>query len=144
MALEQLDPERKELRRQSRKQRKEQREINKASLRPSTKSQKSNPSHNSPALPTSAAARTAWCGEVTKNTRHIPNDLRDRIWIRDKGKCQHVDPLTQRQCGSRHSVQIDHRYPFSLIKEHSEENMRLLCSAHNRQRWDDFIRCFVS
>lgn len=113
LALERLDPERKEQRRQVRKQRKAPRS-----------SMDSAPSKS---LPTSG---------VEQSSRHIPQGLRDRIWVRDGGQCQHVDPLTGRKCASQHRVQVDHRYPFSLAPDHREANLRLLCAAHNQLRWE--------
>ena len=113
LALERLDPERKEQRRDARKQRQAPRPSKNSTL-----------SHS---LPTSG---------VKPASRHVPQALRNRIWVRDGGQCQHVDPLTGRKCASRHRVQVDHRYPFSLAPEHAEANLRLLCAAHNKFRWE--------
>lgn len=131
LALDQLDPERREMRRQFRRQRKEK-----------TGSKSPVACTQIRALPTSEVVKTEAMiskGAIAtrkQSSRHIPNALRDRIWVRDDGQCQHVDPLTGRKCCSRHSVQVDHRYPFSLVPEHTEENLRLLCGAHNRLRWE--------
>ncbi len=74
---------------------------------------------NSP--PTSAVQRT----------RHIPTQLKDRIYQRDHGKCQYQAPQSHKSCGSTYFLELDHRYPFSLGGEHSEKNLRLLCKSHN-------------
>lgn len=64
--------------------------------------------------------------------RHIPQAVRDQVWLRDQGCCQHRDPQSKKICGSKHLVQIDHRYPYSLGGENQPENLRLLCANHNR------------
>lgn len=75
-------------------------------------------------LPTSAGER--------KHTRKISQPIRDKVWVRDKGRCGYRDPKTKKRCGSRHLLQIDHRYPFSLGGENDLENLRLRCSKHNQ------------
>ena len=76
-----------------------------------------------PPLPTS--------GVVTK-TRHIPSSIKDRVWVRDQGRCQYRDRKTGRSCHSKIRLQMDHRYPYSLGGEHDFKNLRLLCANHNR------------
>jgi len=66
--------------------------------------------------------------------RHIPHRLRDQIWQRDRGRCQHRDPKTGKICGSKKFLHIDHHFPFALGGEHQVKNLRLRCSAHNRYR----------
>ena len=66
--------------------------------------------------------------------RAIPAALRRYIWRRDDGACTFVDPDTGHRCGSRHLVQIDNLQPFAMGGPASAENLRLLCSAHNRHR----------
>ena len=75
------------------------------------------------ALPTSG---------VRLKCRHIPNSVRDRVWVRDGGTCQYRNKKTGRLCHSKVLLQIDHRYPFSLGGEHDLKNLRLLCVSHNR------------
>ena len=48
--------------------------------------------------------------------------------------CGYVDPLTGRRCGSRHFLQIDHIRPVYAGGGNAPENLRALCSAHNRGR----------
>lgn len=141
MALEQLDPERKELRRQARKQKKEPgrqatHQGKTQSIHESTRSL-TFPTLKATRSPTNTKpSRTLPTSGVFQSHRHIPQALRDRIWLRDKGQCQHTDLRTGRRCGSRYLVQMDHKYPFSFEPEHSEENLRLRCGAHNRLRWE--------
>ena len=67
-------------------------------------------------------------------TRHIPRRLRDQIWQRDQGRCQHRDPKTGKICGSSRFLQLDHQLPFALGGKHQEQNLRLLCRGHNQYR----------
>jgi len=145
LALERLDPERKDLRRRARRRKQKQ-------SCPATLQGKTQPVHGSIrslSLPTSTVkwpatktkpSRTLPTSGAVKNNRHNPQALRDRIWVRDNGQCQHIDPQTKRLCGSRRLVQVDHKYPFSLEPKHSEENLRLRCGAHNRLRWEEYER----
>jgi 5-methylcytosine-specific restriction endonuclease McrA len=106
-ALEKLDPERRQARRQKQK--------------------------TGQSLPTS---------EVKIHTRYISRVLRDEIWQRDKGQCQYLDPKTGRVCNSRHSLEIDHKYPFALGGENSEKNLRLICRQHNQFRAKELLERF--
>jgi len=83
-------------------------------------------------LPPPCTVRYRATSGVVKVNRHIPQALRDKIWVRDRGKCQYRDRNTGRLCNSGHHLQIDHRYPFALGGEHTLKNLRLLCSSHNR------------
>jgi len=114
MALEKIDPIRREARRQKRSLK---------SKKP--KALQVQEQAKQPALSTSA---------VTPVKRHIPNKLRDKIFLRDGGRCQFRDKQTGRLCGARHAVQVDHRFPFALGGEHSEGNLQLLCQNHNQYR----------
>lgn len=67
-------------------------------------------------------------------TRAIPLPIKQKVWARDRGCCQHLDSKSQKICGSRHQIQLDHIKPWSLGGEHSVENIRLLCGVHNRYR----------
>ncbi len=67
-------------------------------------------------------------------TRIIPAAVKRHIWLRDQGRCTYRDPDTGRRCGSRHLVQIDHVQPYAVGGGAEPDNLRLLCSAHNRAR----------
>ena len=71
---------------------------------------------------------------VEPKNRHIPNATRDKVWLRDSGKCQYQDKGTGKVCGSKYHVQLDHRFPYSLGGEHSETNLQLKCRNHNLYR----------
>ena len=75
--------------------------------------------------------RKAKVTSTVKVTRHIPDPLRDEVTIRDNCQCTFVSKDNQR-CRETRFLQIDHIKPFSMGGEHSKENLRLLCPAHNR------------
>ncbi|RYZ95341.1 MAG: HNH endonuclease [Proteobacteria bacterium] len=70
--------------------------------------------------------------KTEKLNRHIPEKNKRFVWKRDGGCCQYRDEETNRVCGSRRWVQLDHIIEFSLGGSHEPSNLRLLCGAHNR------------
>ncbi len=68
---------------------------------------------------------------TSSRSRHIPQHIRDEVYLRDGGKCTFVGPDGNR-CGSKWKLQIDHIVPFSCGGDHSPGNLRLLCAKHNR------------
>lgn len=113
IALEKLDPARREARRVKRA-------ASSASASASTPDRRAGK-----AFPTS---------ETKLYTRHIPTKLRDQIWQRDQGQCQYRDLKTGKICGSRHALEADHIFPFALGGENIATNLRLACRAHNQFR----------
>jgi 5-methylcytosine-specific restriction endonuclease McrA len=65
-------------------------------------------------------------------TRHIPDEVRDEIFVRDHGACTYVGPDGTR-CLSKRGVEVDHIQPFGVGGTHDPLNLRLLCGAHNRR-----------
>lgn len=72
-------------------------------------------------------------------TRHIPVKVRDEVTIRDGGQCSFVASNGQR-CTERVGLQLDHLRPFSIGGEHSAENLRTCCGAHNRFAYRQFMQ----
>ncbi len=68
-----------------------------------------------------------------RRSRAVPRALRRAVWSRDRGRCTFVGP-DGRACGSTWDVEIDHVRPYCRGGDHRLENLRLLCSAHNRRR----------
>jgi len=60
----------------------------------------------------------------------VPVAVRDEVTLRDGGQCTLV--CDSRRCAETKGLQIDHVRPFARGGDHSLENMRLLCPAHNR------------
>lgn len=61
-----------------------------------------------------------------KITRHIPAHIRRLVWARDGGRC------TYPNCASEFALELDHIIPFAKGGQHSAENLRLRCPAHNQ------------
>lgn len=69
-------------------------------------------------------------------TRYISSEAKQEVWQKNAGEgCEFVDQTTKRRCSSKHLLQLDHRQPFSNGGENTSENLRILCSAHNRLTW---------
>ncbi len=67
-----------------------------------------------------------------EHSRHVPDNLRDEVYVRDGGGCTFVANNGTR-CTSTRDLQIDHVQPFAVGGRHQEANLRLLCGAHNRR-----------
>jgi 5-methylcytosine-specific restriction endonuclease McrA len=67
-----------------------------------------------------------------RRSRSIPAGIRRAVQRRDGGRCTYVGSQGRR-CGSTWDVELDHVNPYCRGGEHRVENLRLLCSAHNRR-----------
>jgi len=56
----------------------------------------------------------------------IPQEVRDRVWQRDQGRCV--------QCGSRERLEYDHIIPVAKGGANTERNLQLLCETCNRAK----------
>jgi len=65
-----------------------------------------------------------------RRSRHIPPDIRNRVYARDKGRCSFVGANGKR-CNSTWDLEIDHVLPFARGGNNSPGNLRLLCRKHN-------------
>ena len=78
-----------------------------------------------------AAPRHAAVGQVNRNQRYIPADVRRAVSQRDQGQCTFVSASGHR-CEERTRLELDHIKPLACGGETSTENLRLLCRAHNQ------------
>jgi 5-methylcytosine-specific restriction endonuclease McrA len=69
-----------------------------------------------------------------KVSRYIPAEVKQAIWRRDQGRCQFRAEGTNRVCGSRYAIEIDHKMPFSWNGDSGIDNLQLLCRQHNNYK----------
>ncbi len=66
-----------------------------------------------------------------ESSRHVPDNVRDDVFVRDAGQCTFVGWNGVR-CSCKKGLQLDHIKPFAAGGTHDLSNLRLLCGAHNR------------
>ena len=81
-----------------------------------------------------AAPRARGRAWPAASPRAIPAAVRRLVWQRDQGRCCYRDPISGRHCTSAHLLQLDHLLPVAQGGGADPENLRVLCSAHHRQR----------
>lgn len=69
--------------------------------------------------------------ETGPKSRYIPVHVRNLIGARSGRQCEYIDPVTKRRCESRSGLQFDHLKPFIIGGNHSPDNLRHVCKAHN-------------
>ncbi len=67
----------------------------------------------------------------TEKTRHIPQSIKDAVFVRDDGRCTFISKKGKR-CKETWNLEIDHIIPYAKGGSNSPENLRLLCAQHNR------------
>ena len=70
--------------------------------------------------------------ESSDGSRHIPDEVRDAVWVRDGGQCTFVAP-DETRCRCRGGLEVDHITPIANGGTHDLSNLRLLCGPHNRR-----------
>jgi len=63
-----------------------------------------------------------------KRSRRISQDVKDKVWNRDKGKCV--------ECDSNENLEFDHIIPVSKGGANTYRNLQLLCENCNRSKSD--------
>jgi hypothetical protein len=61
-----------------------------------------------------------------KKSRRISQDVKDKVWNRDGGKCV--------ECGSNENLEFDHIIPHSKGGANTYRNIQLLCEPCNRSK----------
>ena len=64
-----------------------------------------------------------------RDTRHIPREVRQRIWQRYGGRCA--------ECNSMHYLEFDHIIPVARGGGNSDNNVQLLCRDCNNRKSDN-------
>lgn len=66
------------------------------------------------------------------NSRHIPQQVKEKVWTRNRGRCAYVGE-NGRRCNSTHNLQFDHYpVPYARGGPNTASNLRLLCAKHNK------------
>ena len=66
----------------------------------------------------------------TKGSRHIPAEVKRKVWLRDLGRCAFV-AATGGRCGERAFLEFHHDEPHALGGEATLANLQLRCRSHN-------------
>jgi hypothetical protein len=66
------------------------------------------------------------------NKRYIPAATRREVWRKSDAQCCYQDPQTGQRCSAKKYLEFDHIAPHSHGGKSDEENLQLLCDAHNR------------
>ena len=79
-----------------------------------------------------AAAETprSSASQPAPGSRHVPADVKRRVWVRDLGRCAFVGTAGKR-CDERGFLEFHHVTPFALGGEASFDNIQLRCRRHN-------------
>ena len=67
--------------------------------------------------------------EPQRSSRSISQEVKDRVWNRDKGKCT--------ECGSNENLEFDHIIPHAKGGANTYRNIQLLCQDCNRRKSDN-------
>lgn len=77
-----------------------------------------------------AAARRPRPGPAAPSrSRHVPSEVKRKVWSRDGGQCAFVG--TEGRCTETGFLEYHHVMPFADGGETSVENLQLRCAAHN-------------
>ena len=68
-------------------------------------------------------------GEI-RASRHVPQEVKDKVYVRDEERCGYVSPAGVR-CDSRHDLEVHHVTPFGKGGANPLENLALRCRQHN-------------
>jgi hypothetical protein len=67
---------------------------------------------------------------ANSRSRHIPAEVKRKVWERDGGQCAFVAP-NGRRCAERGFLEFHHVEAYSVGGEPTVENIELRCKAHN-------------
>ena len=70
-------------------------------------------------------------------TRHIPQEVRERVLERAGYQCEYFGPDGTR-CSARAGLQVEHTLPFGVYKTNDERHLKAFCAAHNRFAAESF------
>ena len=65
-----------------------------------------------------------------KHSRHVPADVKRKVWARDGGRCTFVG--TDGRCSARAFLEVHHLVPYADGGATDATNLTLRCRAHNQ------------
>jgi hypothetical protein len=68
--------------------------------------------------------------ERTRESRHIPSEVKRAVWNRDGGRCAFVS-RNGRRCSERRRLEFHHVEPYAVGGKATVANIALRCRAHN-------------
>jgi hypothetical protein len=68
---------------------------------------------------------------TSRNSRHIPAEVRRSVWARDGGQCAFVGD-GGRRCDATALLEFHHVTPWEAFGPATVDNIQLRCAAHNR------------
>jgi hypothetical protein len=77
-----------------------------------------------------AVERPRPSSQTAPGSRHIPAEVRRRVWLRDVGRCAFVG-TGGRRCSERAFLEFHHLKPYALGGDATVENIQLRCRSHN-------------
>lgn len=67
-----------------------------------------------------------------ESTRYIPKKVRQKVFNRAAGQCEFRNSKTGLRCGATLFLEFDHVHPFAKGGKNDEDNLQMLCGAHNK------------
>ena len=67
-------------------------------------------------------------------SRHCSAQTERAVWVRAQSRCEHMDEKTGHRCAETKRLQLDHVIPYAISHDSSEQNIQLVCTAHNLYR----------
>jgi len=89
-------------------------------------------------LPPPDAAGNRSPPKTASASRYIPSEVRERVLERAEYQCEYRGASGER-CSCRTGLEVDHVVPFAINRRSDEDNLRVLCSAHNRHAAKEFF-----
>jgi 5-methylcytosine-specific restriction endonuclease McrA len=100
-------------------------------LDPLSKKKATPPAESSQAQQRQQAKQPRPSDQLLKSPRYIPAQIRRAVWMRDKSQCSYISP-EGRRCGSKFTLEIDHKVPVAWGGKSEPHNLQILCREHNR------------
>jgi hypothetical protein len=74
-------------------------------------------------------------GRSAAGSRHVPAEVKRRVWLRDSGRCVFV-AASGRRCDERGFLEFHHEVPFAAGGATTVDNVQIRCRSHNAYESD--------